>query len=127
MRAAAALVLAAALLLVAGCGASGPKIYDDPHGTIGVARGDEFTVQLVVNAGVGVDWELVPFDFEPTKVDLVKTETIYSNERRGGEAGKRRYRFKGTTVGRQTLVFQRIFRGKPVARRVLTIEVRPPS
>ena len=122
-----ALAFAVGLLLLAGCGASGPKIYDNPRGTIGVSRGGEFTVQLKVNAGVGYDWQLVPFDFEPTKVDLVKTETIYSDEKRAGESGKRRYRFKATTVGRQTLVFQRFFRSKLVGRRVLTIEVRPPS
>ena len=127
MRTALAPALAALLLMLGACGASGPKLYEDPHGTIGVSRGGEFTVQLKVNAGVGYDWQLVPFDFERTKVDLVKTETIYSDENRAGESGKRRYRFKATAVGHQTLVFQRFFRGKLVGRRVLTIEVRPPS
>jgi predicted secreted protein len=124
MRSALALALALALTLAA-CGASGPRIYGDPHGTIGVKKGDEFIVELAVNSGVGYDWQVVPFDLDPTKVALVKTQTIYPDDRRAGESGKRRYRFRATKVGRQTLVFQRFFRSKPDERRVLTIDVRP--
>jgi predicted secreted protein len=124
MRTALALGLAV-VLAAAGCGASGPRIYDDPHGTIGVKKGDEFTLQMVVNSGVGYDWKLVPFDLDPTKVDLVSTQTVYPSDRRAGESGKRRYRFKATTVGRQILVYQHFFRGKPADRRVLRIDVRP--
>ncbi|HKP91316.1 MAG TPA: protease inhibitor I42 family protein [Thermoleophilaceae bacterium] len=125
MRVPVALALAVVLLLGGGCGVGGPTIFENPRGTIGVTKGDEFVIELRVNASVGYDWQLVPFDFEPTKVDLVKTETIYPDDNRAGQSGKRRYRFKATTVGRQTLVFQRVFRGKPTRRRVLTIEVRP--
>ena len=121
------MALAVAIFLIAGCGASGPRIFDNPRGTIGVEKGDEFTIQLTVNAGVGYDWEIVPFDYEPTKVDLVRTETVYPDDQRDGDSGKRRYRFKATTVGRQILVFQRFFRSKLSARRVLRIEVRPPG
>jgi inhibitor of cysteine peptidase len=127
MRTAAALLLTVLLLAVAGCGVSGPTLFDNPRGTIGVSRGDEFSIQLNVNAGVGYDWKLVPFDFDPTKVDLVKTETIYPDEDQDGASGKRRFRFKATKVGTQTLVFQRFFRGRLERRRVLTVEVRPPS
>jgi predicted secreted protein len=121
-------LLVAVAALVAGCGVGGPKLIDDPHGTIGVKKGDEFTLQFTVNSGVGVDWQLVPFDFgEPTKVDLVKTETVHPDDNRAGESGKRRFRVKAKAVGRQTLVLQRFFRGRPTERRVLTIDVKPAS
>jgi predicted secreted protein len=127
MRTALALALAALVLVAVGCGASGPRLYEDPHGTIGVKKGDEFTLVLTVNSGVGYDWKLVPFDFEQPKVDLVSTQTIYPDDKRAGESGKRRYRFKATRVGRQTLVFLHFFRGRSADRRVLTIDVRPAS
>jgi predicted secreted protein len=127
MRTPIALVLALLALVAAGCSASGPKIYDNPHGTLSVKKGDEFTIELVVNGSVGYDWQVVPFDFEPTKVTRVSTQTIYPDEKRAGESGKRRYRFRATKVGRQTLVFQHFFRDKPADRRVLTIDVRPAS
>ena len=64
-------------------------------------KGDELTLQFVVNSGVGYDWQIVPFDLETPKVDLLGTRTIYPNDDRAGESGKRRYRFRATTVGRQ--------------------------
>jgi predicted secreted protein len=125
MRIRLAPALAVALIAVGGCGAGGPKLFHNPHGTIGVDKGDEFTIAMVVNSGVGYDWQLVPFDLDPTKVDLLKTQTVYPSDNRAGESGERRYRFRATTVGRQVLVFQHFFRGKATDRRVLRVDVRP--
>jgi predicted secreted protein len=128
MRTVLALALAVAVAVaVAGCGTSGPKLYENPHGTIGVKKGDELTLQFVVNSGVGYDWQLVPFDLETPKVDLLGTRTIYPNDKRAGESGKRRYRLRATRVGRQILIFQHFFRGRATDRRVVTIDVRPAS
>jgi predicted secreted protein len=123
----AAPAVAAVLALLAGCGGGGAKVYENPHGTIGVKKGDEFTLQLVVNSGVGYDWQLIPFDIDSPKLQLLKTQTVYPSEDRAGESGKKRFRFRATRIGRQVLIFQHYFRSSPTDRRVLRIDVKPAS
>jgi predicted secreted protein len=127
MRTLAALAVGAALAAgAAGCG-GGSTTYVNPHGTIGVKRGDEFTLQFKVNASIGFDWQVIPFGLELPKVELLKTQTSYPDDHRAGESGTRRYRFRATKVGRQVLIFQHFFRSQPQERRVLRIDVKPAS
>jgi predicted secreted protein len=126
MRVAAALAVVLALALTgAGCGGGGSSIHDDPHGTIDVKTGDVFTLAFTVNAGVGYEWQVIPFDFDPAKVKLLSNKAVYPDEKRAGASGQRRFRFRATTAGIQTLVFQHYFRGKPTDRRTLRIDVSP--
>jgi predicted secreted protein len=125
MRIALAALALAAILAGAGCGGGGSSTLENPHGTVGVKKGDEFTLQFVVNAGVGYDWQLVPFDIDSPKLQLMGTSTHYPDEDRTGQSGKRSFRFRATRIGRQVLIFQHFFRGKPQDRRVLRIDVKP--
>jgi predicted secreted protein len=114
-------------LAAAGCGGSSQQIYQNPHGTIEVKKGDEFTLQFVVNSGVGFDWQLIPFDIDTPKLQLLKTQTVYPNDNRAGESGKKRFKLRATRIGRQVLIFQHYFRSTPRDRRVLRIDVKPAS
>ena len=127
MRIAAAAVALALALVAASCGGGGPKVYENPHGTIGVKRGDVFTLRFVVNMSVGYEWQLIPFDIDSPKLQELGTNTRYPGGNRAGESGKRSFRFRATKVGRQVLIFQHFFRGKPQDRRVLRIDVKPAS
>jgi predicted secreted protein len=127
MRTGLAALALTVVLAAAGCGGSGPQVFENPHGTIGVKKGDEFTLQLVVNSGVGFDWQLIPFDIDTPKLQLLKTQTVYPNDNRAGESGKKRFKFRATRIGRQVLIFQHYFRSTPRDRRVVRVDVRPAS
>ena len=113
-------------LALAGCGGSGIKTFDDPHGTLEVGTKSRFAVDMKVNASVGYDWLLIPtIEFESAPVTLAKTSVDYPNDNRAGQSGTKRFEFRTTGRGRATIIFQHTFRGAPRDRRVLTVDVRP--
>jgi predicted secreted protein len=123
MRYGLALAVAALLLLVAGCGGGGgSNSFKNPHGTIDVKKGDEFRIEFTVNGGVGFDWALIP-RLEQSILTPAKITTYYPSDNRAGESGTKRFTFTAKASGRETLVFQHVFRGAPRERRTVVVDV----
>jgi predicted secreted protein len=126
MRRTLALAAAGAALVLAGCGGALPgKIFKDPHGTIEVRKGAAFAIQLEVNSGVGFDWRLIPLRIERSPLEEKESETSYPDENRAGQSGRKLFHFVATQPGRQTLVFEHVFRGRPRERRHVVVVIRP--
>ena len=127
MRRALALAAAGVALALAGCGGPllGEKIFKDPHGTIEVRKGAVFALQLEVNSGVGFDWRLVPIGTERSLLEGKESDTSYPDENRAGQSGRKLFHFVANKPGRQTLVFEHVFRGKPRERRHVVVVIRP--
>ncbi|MEA2352260.1 MAG: Chagasin family peptidase inhibitor [Thermoleophilaceae bacterium] len=121
MRRALGLVLAA-LLLVAGCSGGASNAFKNPHGTLHVKKGDEFRIEFVVNSGVGFDWVMIP-RLERSILTAPAITTFYPDENRAGQSGTKRFTFRASATGTETVIFQHVFRGKPRERRVLTVDV----
>jgi predicted secreted protein len=123
MRYALTLAAATLLLLAVGCGGGGSgNTFKNPHGTIEVKKGDEFRLEFTVNSGVGFDWALIP-RLEHSILTPAAISTYYPSENRAGESGTKRFTFKAKQSGRETLVFQHVFRGEPKERRTIVVDV----
>jgi predicted secreted protein len=126
MRRTLALAAAGAALALAGCGdGPGEKIFKDPHGTIEVRKGAAFAIQLEVNSGVGFDWRLIPIRTERSLLEGKGSETSYPEENRAGQSGRKLFHLVASEPGRQTLVFEHVFRGKPRERSYVVVVIRP--
>ena len=119
-----ALALVAALLLaVAGCGGgSGDNTFKNPHGTVHVKKGDEFRLVFTVNAGVGFEWVQVP-RLEKSILSGAKITVDYPDEDRAGASGTKTFTYTAKDTGRETVVFQHVFRSEPRERRTLVVDV----
>ena len=117
----------AALALLPGCsdgnGGGSGLVYRDPKRPIGVESGMRFTVEFSVNAGVGIDWELVP-PRRDGPVALEETEVDYPEEQREGDSGTKRFVFEAKDPGSEAVVFRKLYRGDTQETRSVTVNVR---
>lgn len=116
--------VAVVALLPAGCGDgdSGNTTFEDPHGTVEVQKGDEFRLKFTVNSGVGFDWVQVP-RLEESILSTARISVDYPDEERAGESGTKTFTYTAKRTGRETVVFQHVFRGQPKERRTLVVDV----
>jgi predicted secreted protein len=115
--------LLAALALLAGCDDEGDGIvFKDPREPIRVERGMEFTLELTVNAGVGIEWVPVtpPLD---GPVVLKSTKVVSPEGNRDGDSGKKRLVYEAKRAGTQTIELHRLFRGDRQERRRIRVTV----
>jgi predicted secreted protein len=97
-------LMAAGLVLVAGCGGSGPKTYGVSDTSITVGKGQQFIIELASNKTTGFEWGIAkPLDSSIVK-RIRSTYTVSSSSNKVGVGGTERWTFEGVGAGTTTIV-----------------------
>jgi predicted secreted protein len=120
------LAVPVAVLAAAGCGGDDSGLtFEDPKGTVAVERGMEFTLEFSVNASVGYDWKPAAAPPRARLAELKRTDVHYENPDSAGDSGVKRFTYTAADrAGRETMVFDHLYRGDLKDRRTITLEVR---
>jgi inhibitor of cysteine peptidase len=118
-------LMAAVLLLSAGCTGSAVKEYTSPNQPIEVTAGEQFMIYLESNPTTGYKWEA---SFDTAFLKLVKSEYKQNESKPGmvGVGGIEQFLFQGLKAGdtQIKLTYKRPWEQQSADAKVLTFTVK---